>query len=80
MEEQKVSISWKLLGSTEEEIEKACKERAEEIAKTIAVPNGDETSVVFWTQEDQELICSAIFRKNASGEISYTLDFSQTTL
>lgn len=66
----------------EETLELLCREKAEEFIKAfLANPDEFSPEVEFWTSSPKtELIGVANFKRNDNGEISYDLDFSQSTV
>ena len=63
-----------------ETLEKLCNEKAEQMAKTMAINSGESQEVSFWTGDIPELICVGKFVKGNDGKTTYNLDFSQSTL
>ena len=61
-----------------EKLTKLCNEKATKIAKTMRIENDIEIS--FWTADIPELICVAKFSKAAGNNVTFSLDFSQSTL
>lgn len=57
-----------------------CNDKANELIKTIELEPGEEMQVVFWTEDISELIGTAKITKNDVGLMTYSLDYSQTTL
>lgn len=66
--------------SSVESLECMCKDKSQDIMKSIKLNNGEEIDVVFWTAGDAELICVSKITKNEAGVLSYRLDFSESTL
>lgn len=66
----------------EETLEVLCREKAEEFRKAFAANPGEfNEEVVFWTSSPKtEFIGAAYFKRNDNGEISYDLDFSESTV
>ena len=48
--------------------------------KSLELEIGEEVEVVFWTRGIPELIGVSTFIKNESGQVTYSLDFSQNTV
>ena len=63
-----------------ETLEKLCNEKAEQMAKTMTVNDGETQEITFWTGDLPELICVGKFVKGSDGKTTYELDFSQSTL
>uniref|UniRef100_A0AB33JFG1 Uncharacterized protein n=1 Tax=Prevotella sp. GTC17260 TaxID=3236796 RepID=A0AB33JFG1_9BACT len=63
-----------------EELKTLCEKEADKLLKTMDFSIQSTISATFWTKDIPELICVGTFLKKESGEISYDLDFSQTTL
>lgn len=74
--EQQVEIG--SVSDSMEKLTKLCHEKAEQLTKTMIIEN--DVMVTFWTEDIPELICIATFSKNTNGNITYNLDFSQSTL
>ncbi|MBD5245749.1 MAG: hypothetical protein HDS55_03255 [Barnesiella sp.] len=78
---KEMSIS---LGSSRdsfEELQTMCNNKANELTKSVELNIGEEMNVVFWTTDlFAELIGVAKIEKNSSGMITYSLDFSESTL
>lgn len=55
-------------------------EKAKEISNSLIIENGNKKSVTFWTADIPELIAVVNYEKNQNGDVSYTIDYSQTTL
>lgn len=72
------------LGSPDDSFEKLqtlCNDKANELLKNIELETGEEMIVVFWTTDIfAELIGVAKIGKNNSGMMTYSLDFSESTL
>lgn len=63
-----------------EKLETLCKEKAEELKNKIDFSDGNTVDVSFWTEGMPELICVGHFEQNKLGEITFELDFSESTL
>ncbi|MBQ8866773.1 MAG: hypothetical protein IJ013_03505 [Bacteroidaceae bacterium] len=61
-------------------LEALCREKAEELKNKIEISNGNTVDVSFWTKGMPELICVGHFHQNKLGEITFVLDFSESTL
>lgn len=48
--------------------------------KAVKLEHGEEMQVVFWTEDFTELIGTANITMNADGLMTYSLDYSLTTL
>lgn len=57
-----------------------CNDKANELIKSVELENGEEMQVVFWTEDIHELIGTAIIAKNGAGLMTYSIDYSLTTL
>lgn len=78
---QEISIS---LGSVEdsfEDLQQICKDKSNELLKTVTLEDGKELKVFFWTKEEgKELIGVSTFIKNEHGLMTFSIDFSLATL
>ena len=66
-----------------ESLESMCNDKSNELIKTIDLEQGEEMVVSFWTNDANwfpELIGIAVITKNEAGLMTYSLDFSETTL
>lgn len=64
-----------------EELQTMCNNKANELARSVELNIGEEMIVTFWTTDlFAELIGVAKIGKNSSGMITYSLDFSESTL
>ena len=63
-----------------EYLEKLCNQKAKELAATIEIPIGSIVEVAFWTENFPELIGVGRFKKDESKNVTYELDFSESTL
>lgn len=63
-----------------ESLESMCNDKSIELLKSIELNIGENFEVAFWTTDIPELICVSKFSKNASGLLTYSLDFSISTL
>lgn len=57
-----------------------CNDKSNELIKSIELKDGEELEVVFWTTDFPELIGVSTITKNESGLLTYSLDFSESTL
>lgn len=57
-----------------------CNDKANELIKSVELEKGEEMQVVFWTEDMPELIGTAIITKNGAGLMTYSMDYSLTTL
>jgi hypothetical protein len=64
-----------------EKLEQLCREEANKLIKTTMMHGNTTVAVPFWTDECfSELICVGYFEKDENGNITYRLDFSESTL
>ncbi len=63
-----------------EKLETLCEKEAQKLAGTLEIPEQTTISVAFWTNGRSELIGTADFYKDGTGNVCYDLDFSETTL
>ena len=68
------------ISDTKESLTIKCHDKSIEILKSINLQQHENQNVVFWTSDIGELICVAKFRANDAGMVSYSLDFTGTTL
>lgn len=78
----KKEMSIKLGNSNDsfEKLQALCNDKANELLKTVELNIGEEMVVVFWTMDIAELIGVAKIYKNNSSTMTYSLDFSESTL
>lgn len=57
-----------------------CHDKSIQLTQSLELEKGEEVEVVFWTRGIPELICVSTFIKNESGQVTYSLDFSQNTV
>ena len=77
---KEMSISIGSVNDNIESLESMCNDRSIELLKSIVLNSDENLDVVFWTADIPELICVSRFSKNASGLLTYSLDFSLSTL
>lgn len=77
---QELSIKYGKTTNSFEELQTLCEKEADKLLKTMDFSLQSTISIAFWTTDIPELICIGNFLKKESGEVSYDLDFSQTTL
>lgn len=63
-----------------ESLQVMCNDKSNELLKSIELSVGEEMEVVFWTSYIPELIGVSKFIKNDSGLLTFSLDYSLTTL
>lgn len=71
------------LGSVNDSIESLrsmCNDKSNELIKSIDLGHEKEMEVVFWTSDFAEIIGTATITKDEGGQLSYSLDFSGSTL
>ena len=71
------------LGSVDdsfEDLQQMCKDKSNELIKTVDLEDGKELDVVFWTKDIPELIGVSKISKNEHGLLTYSIDFSESTL
>lgn len=57
-----------------------CHDKSIQLTQSLELEIGEEVEVVFWTCGIPELIGVSTFIKNESGQVTYSLDFSQNTV
>lgn len=57
-----------------------CHDKSIHLTQSLELEIGEEVEVVFWTRGIPELIGVSTFIKNESGQVTYSLDFSQNTV
>lgn len=71
------------VGSVNDSIESLhsmCNDKSNELKKSEELNDGEELEVAFFTSDFPELIGVSTITKNESGLLSYSLDFSESTL
>lgn len=71
------------IGSVKNDLESLkvmCDDKANEIAKTEDLESGEAIQVVFWSGDIAEIIGTANIIKNEAGIVSYSMDYSLSTL
>lgn len=63
-----------------ESLQTMCNDKANELIKTLSLKQGEEMQVVFWTEDIPELIGVANIIMNDTGLMTYSMDYSLTTL
>lgn len=77
---KKLSIKCGKVSDSIETLKRICDIEATKLKNELVIENGKSLTVPFWTSDVQELICTGVFKNNGNGEITYELDFSNTTL
>lgn len=77
---KELSVSIGSVDDSFESLQTMCNDKANELIKTVELENGEEMQVVFWTEDFPELIGIANITKNDAGLMTYSMDYSQTTL
>lgn len=75
-----LSVSIGSINDSFESLKTMCNDKSIELLKSVDLNDGEYLDVVFWTSDIPELIGTSRIIKNKSGMLSYTLDFSLTTL
>ena len=57
-----------------------CHDKSIQLTQSLELEIGEEVEVVFWTCGSPELIGVSTCIKNESGQVTYSLDFSQNTV
>lgn len=80
--EQPRSLSFSLgnVNDSFDYLKQLCNDKSVELLKTIEVNEDNTIDVVFWTEDFPELIGVSHFIKDVNGYISFSFDFSETTL
>ncbi len=71
------------IGSVEdsfEDLKVKCNDISNELIKSVNLADGDELTVVFWTEDFPELIGISTITKNGAGENIYSMDYSNSTI
>ena len=63
-----------------ESLQAMCKDKANDLINTVQLERGEEMQVIFWTEDNPELIGKANITSNDAGLLTYSLDFSISTL
>ena len=77
---KEISVSIGSIENSFESLKTMCNDKSNELIKTIELEKGEEIQIVFWTEDIPELIGVAKVIKNDNGLISYSMDYSLTTL
>lgn len=77
---QQLSVACGNTTDSFEMLEQLCKKKAEQLSRKLVFGSVSTIKVPFWTENFPELICVGTFTKQENGEITYNLDFSQSTL
>lgn len=77
---KELSVSIGSVDDSFESLQTMCNDKANELIKSVELENGEEMQVVFWTEDLPELIGIANITKNDAGLMTYSMDYSQTTL
>ena len=79
-EHKELSIHIGSVNDSFESLQAMCNDKSNELLKSIELSVGEEMEVVFWTSDFPELIGVSKFTKNESGLLTFSLDYSLTTL
>lgn len=63
-----------------ESLQTMCNDKANELIKSLELETGEEMLVTFWTEVIPELIGVAKIIKNEAGLMTYSLDYSSSTV
>lgn len=63
-----------------ESLQALCNDKANEIIKSVDLEKGEEMQVVFWTEDYPEVIGAARIVKTEGGLMTYSMDYSLSTL
>ena len=74
------SVSIGSVKDSVESLQSRCNDKANELIKTLSLEPEEEMQVVFWTEDIPELIGIANITKNDSGLMSYSMDYSSSTI
>lgn len=77
---KELSVRIGSVSDTFESLQGMCNDKANELIKSIELRNGEEMQVVFWTEDIPELIGTANITLNETGLMSYSMDYSLSTL
>ncbi len=77
---KELSVSIGSVDDSFESLQTMCNDKANELIKSVELESGEEMQVVFWTEDFPELIGIANIAKNDAGLMTYSMDYSQTTL
>ncbi len=75
-----MSINFGSVNDSIESLRSMCNDKSNELIKTIDLGHEKEMEVVFWTSDSAEIIGTATITKDEGGQLSYSLDFSVSTL
>ncbi len=68
------------VSDTKESLAIQCYDKSIEMLYSIHLTKNEKHNVVFWTSDIGELICVAKFMANNDGIVSFSLDFTESTL
>ena len=71
------------IGSVEdsfEDLKVKCNDISNELIKSVNLKDGEELTVVFWTEDFPELIGISTITKNEAGDNIYSMDYSNSTI
>lgn len=77
---KELSISIGKKNDSFETLKTMCNDKSIELMESVELNNGEEMEVTFWTADIPELIGKSKIVKNDAGILSFTLNFSSTTL
>ena len=77
---KELSINIGSVNDSFESLQAMCNDKANELIKTVHLEHGEEMQVVFWTKDIPELIGTANIIMKDGGLLTYSLDYSLTTL
>lgn len=85
MPSKKESVHIGSVNDSFESLKAMCNDKTYELIKTIQLAKGEKMQIIFWTDvihEDDipELIGIANVERNDTGVLTYTMDYSVTTL
>lgn len=68
------------VSDTKESLAIQCHDKSIEMLYSIHLTKNEKHNVVFWTSDIGDLICVAKFMANNDGIVSFSLDFTESTL
>ncbi len=77
---QELSISIGSVNDSFETLKAMCNDISNDLIKSVELSGDEELVVVFWTKDFPELIGTSTIKNNESNLLTYTLDFSLSTL
>lgn len=77
---KELSIHIGSVNDSRESLQVMCNDKANELIKTVQLEQGEKMQVFFWTKDIPELIGTANIIMNDGGLLTYSLNYSLSTL